>query len=181
MSIFIDLACSRSGPDVAEYLMDQTGTWTISMLVASLAMSPLRQITGNNFFLTQRRQIGLFTFFYGTIHAASFTLFYLDLGLSTLTNEISTKPYIIFGLLCWLCLLPLALTSTNYFQRLMGSFWVRLHKLIYFASILACIHIWLQARSDFTKEIVVSAIITALLIWRIWRKRYRRQSVGLIK
>ena len=181
VGIFIDLACSRSGPDVAEYLLDRTGTWTISMLIVSLAMSPLRQITGNKFFLTQRRQIGLFTFFYGSIHVASFILFYVDWGTSTLTDELSTKPYIIFGLLCWLCLLPLAISSNNYCQKFMGSLWVRLHKLIYFAAILACLHIWLQVRADFTKAIGISATIAALLAWRIWRNKDRRQSLGAIK
>ena len=165
-----DLFFGRSGPDVVSYIMHETGDATFLMLILALSMSPLRHATGLKIFLQLRRQIGLFTFFYASLHAVSYLYFYIDFGWIYLKLEILKRPYIILGFLCWFLLLPLAITSTHYHQKMFGAYWNVLHKLIYPASIFACLHVYLQMRSDFTKAIIFSAVVLFLLAWRIRRR-----------
>ena len=150
--------------------MHETGDATFLMLILALSMSPLRHATGLKVFLQLRRQMGLFAFFYASLHAASYLYFYIDIGWIYLKLEILKRPYIILGFLCWLLLLPLAVTSTHYHQKMFGAYWSVLHKFIYLASIFACLHVYLQVRSDFTKAIAFSAAVLFLLAWRIHRR-----------
>ena len=165
-----DLFFARSGPDVVSHIMHETGNATFLMLILALSMSPLRHASGLKVFLQLRRQMGLFAFFYASLHAASYLYFYIDFGWIYVKLEILKRPYIILGFLCWLLLLPLAITSTRYHQKMLGAYWRVLHKLIYLASIFACLHVYLQVRSDFTKAIVFSAVVLFLLAWRIRRR-----------
>ena len=168
-----DLVFTRSGPDVVKYIMHKTGDLAILMLIATLAMSPLRAASGLKIFLQLRRQIGLFAFFYASLHAVSYLFFYIDFGWIYVKLEILKRPYIVLGFLCWLFLLPLALTSTRYHKRLLGVFWSVLHRFIYLASIFACLHIWLQVRSDPVAAIGFSAVVVFLLGWRVRRRLIR--------
>ena len=176
-----DLFFARSGPDVVSYIMHETGDATFLMLILALSMSPLRHASGSTIFLKLRRQMGLFAFFYASLHAVSYLYFYIDIGWIELKLEVLKRPYIILGFLCWLLLLPLALTSTHYHKKMLGAYWSVLHKLIYLASIFACLHVYLQVRSDFTKAIAFSAAVLFLLAWRIHRRFFFGRIVVLKK
>ena len=180
ISLVGDLLFLRSGPDPTRHIMQHTGNSTFMLLLLVLTISFFRKVPDLKFIFHLRRQIGLFVFFYASLHTISYLLLYMDFGWIHVKSEILKRPYIVFGFMCWLLLLPLALTSNRYFQRLLGESWIKLHKLIYIASIFACVHVWLQVRSDATSAVSFSIIVAGLLGWRIHRSRsiYRILSVS---
>ncbi len=175
--LLIDLFLSRSGPDVVKYIMYKTGDATFLLLIFVLSISPLRAVTGLKIFVNLRRQIGLFVFFYASLHALSYLFFYLDYDWISFKLEIFKRPYIVLGFFCWLLLLPLAITSTRYHQRLLGVRWKLLHRLIYIAVIFACAHVYLQMRSDPIKALGFSGVVALLLVWRLHRRFFRYECV----
>lgn len=157
------------GPDPAESLMHVSGEWSLRMLALTLLVSPLRSWTGWPGWLRFRRMLGLFVFFYASIHLAIFGQFYLGWDAGVLLEELTERPYITAGFASWLLLLPLALTSTRRMQRRLGRRWLRLHRLIYTAAVLACLHLLWQARSDLGQALFYLVIVGMLLLWR-WRR-----------
>ena len=167
------------GPDPAEAIMHATGEWSLRLLLLTLLVSPLRQWTGWAVVMRQRRMLGLFAFFYACVHLLSFAHFYVGWTLPLLLEELGERPYIAVGFLAWLLLLPLALTSTRGWQRRLRRRWQQLHRLIYPAGVLACLHLMWQARSDVGEALVYTVFMAVLLGWRV--TRYRRRSLRAIK
>ncbi|RZU48286.1 sulfoxide reductase heme-binding subunit YedZ [Fluviicoccus keumensis] len=133
------------GPDPAKALVDSSGLWTIRLLWLTLAMTPLRIITGMNGWVRYRRRLGLGALFYACIHLSCYAVFFLEGEWVALVREIVKRPYIVVGFMAWLLLLPLGLTSTRQWQRKLGHNWLRLHKAVYLIAFLALIHfIWLK-------------------------------------
>jgi methionine sulfoxide reductase heme-binding subunit len=161
------------GPDPAKSLMLQTGEWSLRFLVVTLLVSPLRQWTGWSWVMRLRRMLGLYAFFYATVHLTSFLQFYLGWSPSRLGEELVERPYITVGFLAWLCLIPLAVTSTRGWQRRLRRRWMQLHRLVFAAAPLACLHLFWQARSDIGEALVYSVIVAALLLWRVRRATLR--------
>lgn len=161
------------GPDPAKTLMLETGEWSLRLLVVTLLVSPLRQWTGWALVMRLRRMLGLYAFFYACVHLASFGHFYIGWSGALLAEELAERPYIAVGFAAWLLLLPLALTSTRGWQRRLRRNWQRLHRLIYPAAVLACLHLLWQARSDIGEALVYSVMVGLLLGWRLWRARER--------
>ncbi|WP_241262808.1 sulfite oxidase heme-binding subunit YedZ [Parahaliea mediterranea] len=149
--------------------MLQTGEWSLRFLVLTLLVSPLRQWTGWALVMRMRRMIGLYAFFYACIHLASFGHFYIGWSATILAEELVERPYVTVGFVAWLLLLPLAVTSTRGWQRRLRRHWQRLHRLIYPAAVLACLHLLWQARSDIGEALVYIVMVGALLAWR-WRR-----------
>jgi sulfoxide reductase heme-binding subunit YedZ len=169
----------RLGPDPAEVLMHITGEWALRILALTLLISPLRSWTGWSVLLKMRRMLGLFAFFYGCIHFLSFLQFYIGWAPASLGEELVERPYIALGFGAWLLMLPLALTSTRTMQRRLRGNWRRLHRLIYPAAVLACLHLLWQARSDVGEALIYLVIFALLLGWRVQRYRLqRRQSAS---
>lgn len=171
-------ATSALGADPAEAVMHVTGEWTLRMLVLTLLISPLRQWTAWPVLFKLRRMLGLFAFFYGCIHLLSFCQFYTGWEPAVLLEELVERPYITAGFLAWLLMVPLAFTSTRAMQRRLGRRWTRLHRAIYPAALLGCLHLAWQARSDIGEALVYSVIVVALLGWRFRRFARRRQTVS---
>lgn len=159
------------GPDPAESIMHGTGEWSLRILLLGLAISPLREWTGWAPLLKLRRMLNLYAFFYACVHLTAFCHFYVGWTLGILLEELAERPYITFGFLAWLLMLPLALTSTRAMQRRLRRNWRRLHRLVYPLAILACAHLLWQARSDIGEPLVYCALLALLLGWRV-RNRY---------
>ncbi len=155
------------GPDPAESIMQVTGEWSLRILLVTLAVSPVRKIWGWRWPMTLRRMLGLFTFFYATVHLASFGHFYIGWTPSILVEELVERPYITVGALAWVLMLPLAVTSTRKMQRRLKRNWRRLHSAVYPAAMLACLHLLWQARSDLGEPILYSVVLFMLLVWRL--------------
>lgn len=163
------------GPDPAEALMHVTGEWTLRLLALTLLVSPLRAWTGWSLLLKLRRMLGLYAFFYGCIHLLSFLQFYVGWTPAGLLEELAERPYITMGFTAWLLMLPLAITSTRGMQRRLRRNWLRLHRLVYPAAILACLHLLWQARSDIGEALFYIGIFAVLLGWRLRRRRLQRR------
>jgi methionine sulfoxide reductase heme-binding subunit len=133
------------GADPAKSLVDQSGIWAIRSILLALAMTPLRLMTKQTFFVIFRRMTGLFAFFYALAHFLIYSILLLGLDLSQLGTELIRRPYIIVGFIALILYVPLAITSTNGWQRRLKRNWVKLHKLVYIIGILAVIHMtWLK-------------------------------------
>lgn len=159
----------NAGPDPAELIMHISGEWGLRMLVLTLLVTPLRQWLGWSALLRYRRMLGLYTFFYACLHLLAFAHFYVGWTGAILVEELVERPYISVGALSLLLMLPLAVTSTRGMQRRLRRNWVRLHRLVYPAAILACLHLLWQARSDIGEALVYSAVLGFLLVWRLRR------------
>ncbi len=155
------------GPDPAKAIMLDTGEWALRLLALTLLASPLRSWAGWSLPLRLRRMLGLYSFFYACLHLMAFGQFYLGWSWQLLLEELTERPYILMGFGSWLLLLPLALTSTRGWQRRLRRNWRRLHRLIYPAAVLACLHLAWQARSDIGEALVYAAVFAVLLGWRL--------------
>jgi len=155
------------GPDPAQVLSIETGEWTLRFLLLTLAITPLRQTLGLIEIARLRRMIGLFTFFYATIHLVSWMAFILGFRWFAIAEELVERPYITIGSVAYIILFLLGVTSTNSMVRRLGRNWKRLHKLIYLASVLAIIHLLWILRTDITEAVVYGALLLILLGYRL--------------
>nr|WP_306673671.1 protein-methionine-sulfoxide reductase heme-binding subunit MsrQ [Tahibacter caeni] len=170
------------GPDPVAALEHRSGDWALRLLLITLAITPLRRLSGMTALIRLRRMLGLFAFFYATVHLAIYLV--IDLGgfWRQLFAEIVERPYITVGFLAWLLLVPLALTSTKGMMRRLGRQWGRLHKLVYLIGVLAVLHYIWQVKSGqkiaVREPLVYLAIYLALMAtrlpWAAWLARLRR-------
>lgn len=161
------------GADPVAEIEHRTGIWALRLLLLTLAITPLRQITGLTGLLRFRRMLGLYAFAYASLHLAAFLI--LDLGgwWSSVFEEILRRPYITVGFLAWLGLVPLAVTSTRGWMRRLGRGWVRLHRLVYVIAALGVLHLWWIVKSDLREPLLYASILGALLGWRLYRRARR--------
>lgn len=158
--------------DPVQKLDRELGDWTLIFIVLSLAVRPLADILKRNEIVAYRRMIGLFAFFYATLHVSSYVLFHLKLDIPTFLKDIAERPFITVGMIAFTCLIPLAITSTKgMIRRLGGKAWRRLHLLIYPIALLGIVHFYMMIRADFSRPYIYGAIIVALLGYRYWKKR----------
>ena len=150
-----------------EYILHFTGIWSLRILLLTLAMTPLRNLTKQVFFLRIRRMVGLFSFFYVSLHLMVYVGLDLGFEMSHLLEDIIKRPYITVGFLAWLLLIPLAITSNKKMIRKLAKKWKPLHKSVYVILILACLHfIWL-VKKDLLEPLIYSGIAFVLLFYRL--------------
>lgn len=160
------------GANPAEALIRSLGDWTLRGLCLTLLITPLRQWTGWTAVLRFRRNIGVATFIYGTLHWLAYAWLDQGLDLTALWTDILKRPFILVGTAAWLAMLPLALTSFNAaIRKLGGKAWKKLHKLMYAIAPVALLHFfWMKAgKNNFGEWSIYAAIVLALLGWRAWR------------
>lgn len=162
-----------------DYITDQTGTWMLACLFASLSVTPIRRLTGWNELVKLRRPIGLFAFFYGVLHLLTWIVFvhYFDVGF--MVEDVVKRPYITIGMGAFLILLTLAATSTRYAIRRLGRRWQKLHRLVYVAAVAGLLHFWLLVRADTTEPVrwaMGLSVLLGLRVWWAWRKRQSLRS-----
>ena len=169
------------GPDPVAQIEHRTGDWALRFLLVTLAVTPLRRLTGWNRLARYRRMFGLFAFFYATAHLATYLV--IDLGgfWRQLFVEIVKRPYITVGFLAWLLLVPLAVTSTQGMMRRLGRRWQLLHRLVYACAILGILHfLWLvksgekiAVREPLVYLGVFAVLMLARLPWQRWMAAWR--------
>ena len=158
------------GPDPAQALSIETGEWALRFLLLTLAITPFRQIFRMVEIARLRRMIGLFAFFYASIHFLSWMAFILAFRWLAIAEELVERPYITVGFLAYVILFLLGVTSTNSMVRRLGKNWKRLHKFVYAASILAIVHLLWILRTDVTEAVIYGVLLAILLGYRIFRK-----------
>lgn len=158
-------------------ILHTVGRTGLNLLMITLAVTPVRVLTGLNLLLRFRRLLGLFSFFYLSLHLYAFI--WLDLGFrwNIIAGEIVLRPYLLIGMLALLLLIPLAVTSTRAMQQRLGRRWAKLHRLIYPIAILGIWHFWWHGKQTGNEPIVYAAILAVLLGFRIWRA-WQRRSLG---
>lgn len=165
------------GPDPGEALMHATGEWSLRILAMTLVISPLRVWTGKPWVIKLRRMLGLYAFFYATVHFTLFLQFYTGWTVAALLQELAERPYVSAGFAAWLIMLPLAITSTRSMRRRLGQRWIMLHRQVYAAAIIACLHLLWQARSDIGEPLAYLLVFVLLLAWRVRRAIKHKSSM----
>lgn len=166
-----DTLQNELGTDPVAQLEHRTGLWALRLLLATLAITPLRRLTGWHKAIRYRRMLGLFAFFYATAHLAVYL--FVDLGgyWADIFVQIAKKPYITVGFAAWLLLIPLAVTSTQRMMRRLGRRWQQLHRLVYAAALLGVLHFLWLVKADLREPLVYLAVFAALMLWRLpWAK-----------
>jgi len=145
----------------------QTGLWTLRLLACTLAVTPVRRLSGWNGIVKYRRMLGLFTFFYATVHLSMWVGvdWYFDWG--AMGHELVKHRYIYIGMLTWLLMLPLAVTSTKRAVRRLGKNWVKLHRLVYLAAITGTIHYLWSVKKDTLFPYLYLGTFVLLLGYRV--------------
>src|SRR6185295_6747961 len=168
-----DVYRRRVGANPGEFMTRTTGIMTLLFLMITLAVTPARKITGLNWLVKFRRLFGLFAFFYGFLHLLTYIWFDRYFNLKSIPGDVVNRPFIAFGMIAFLLMLPLAITSTNSMvKRLGGKFWSRLHKLVYAAGIAGAVHFWLFVKSDTRLPLTFGFILLLLLGHRLFVKLY---------
>lgn len=170
----------RANP--AEHITRSTGNWTLRLLLVTLAVTPLRLITGWNWLLRLRRMLGLFAFFYGIVHFSSFISFDHVFDVGEILRDIVKRPFITVGFIALVLMIPLAATSTNAMVRRLGARrWLALHRLVYLIAPLGVLHFWWMVKRDITQPAIFAVVLFALLGFRlvlILRNRLRSSTRG---
>src|SRR5690606_6490967 len=151
------------GPHPVQEVLHSMGKTGLNLLLITLAITPLRKITKQNWLIRLRRLLGLFAFFYVVLHLLAYAALDLRFDFATLGTDIAERPYITIGTLAILLLIPLAVTSTRGWQRRLGRDWTRLHKLVYVSAVLGVIHFWWQVKADIREPLRYALILGALL------------------
>ena len=156
------------GPDPTAALAFATGLTTLRLLAITLAISPLRRLWPRLSWLIKfRRLLGLFAFFYASLHMLTYVALYASFNLATIVSDVTKRRFIFVGVAAYLLLLPLALTSTNWaIRKLGGKRWNRLHKLVYLAAVCGVIHYWWQVKTGVMTPLTMTMIFAALFLAR---------------
>lgn len=165
------------GANPIEAVLHWSGRWTLIFLLTGLAITPLRRLTGWNGIIKVRRLVGLFAFFYATLHLSLYLG--LDQGFAWpfIVEDVLKRPFITVGMAAFLLLVPLAVTSTKGWIRRLGKKWQKLHRLVYVAAGLGALHFYWKVKADTFWPLVAVAILSALLLVRVpWRQIGQREA-----
>lgn len=164
---------NQLGANPAEALIRSLGDWTLRFLVLVLAITPLRVTAGWPALARLRRMVGLFVFFYASMHLLAYALFDMGFDVAGIAADVIKRPFILVGFLGWVLLLALAATSFNRAIRAMGAKrWQMLHRSVYLIAGLAVLHFfWMRAgKNNFAEVGVYAAVLGSLLAWRVWSR-----------
>jgi methionine sulfoxide reductase heme-binding subunit len=168
------------GANPIEVITRSTGDWTLTLVLATLTITPLRRITRQYWLIGVRRMIGLFAFFYGGLHFTTYIWLDKSFDLHEMFKDIAKRPFITVGFSAFVLLIPLALTSTaGWIRRLGGRNWQRLHRLIYLTGILGVIHYLWLVKADRRKPLEYGFVLSLLLLYRVvmWVTEGRKDAV----
>ena len=155
------------GANPIEFVTRSTGTWTLVGLLATLAVTPLRRLTGRAGLVRYRRMLGLFAFFYASLHVVTYLWLDQFFELAAIAGDIVKRPFISVGFAAFVLLIPLAATSTQAMMRRLGRRWQALHRLVYAIAVLGVIHyVWL-VKQDMTQPLIYGALLAVLLAARL--------------
>jgi len=176
--LLIGIQNNALGANPTEFITRSTGEWTLILLCVTLTVTPLRQLTGMAWLVNLRRMLGLFAFFYAALHFLTFIWFDHFFDLAAMLADIIKRPFITVGVVAFVLLLPLAITSSNRAIRALGSRrWQLLHRLIYVIAGVSLLHFWWMrsGKNDFAEPLLYIGIIGVLLGFRVITAWHRRQ------
>ena len=159
-----------------EFLTRSSGTWTLVCLLVTLAITPLRRLTGQPALVRLRRMCGLFAFFYGFLHFMAWVWWDRGFDPAQMLADIGERPFITVGFVAFVLMAALAATSTQWAMRRLGKRWQRLHRAVYAIGLLAVLHYWWHkaGKNDLEQPMIYAAVLAVLLGWRVaawWRRR----------
>ena len=158
---------NQLGPEPVDRIINHFGEWTLIFILLTLSMTPLRKITKSVEWIKFRRMLGLFTFFYASIHMLSYVGLDYRFDFEPLINDVLKKKFIFIGFSAWLLLIPLAITSSERMVRLLKQNWKKIHRLIYIIGIFGVLHyIWLS-KTIFFKPLIFLILLIILLLFRV--------------
>src|SRR5215469_15891390 len=166
------------GPDPVKELEHECGKTALNLLLLTLAVTPVRELTSQPQLLRLRRMLGLFAFFYVVLHFTIYLVLDLELNFATLGADIAKRPYITIGFTALLLLIPLAVTSTNGMMRRLGRRWQTLHRLVYVIAVLGVWHFYWQVKRDVREPLLYAGILAVLLGYRVVRALSRRRAAA---
>ena len=165
------------GANPVEFLTRTTGMLTLLFLLISLAVTPLRKVTGVQWLIQLRRMLGLYAFFYGLLHLTTYIWFDRSFNVKSTVADIYARPFIAIGMVSFFLMIPLAITSTKgWIKRLGGKRWARLHKLVYVSAAGGVIHFWMLVKSDTRLPIRFALFLAVLLGSRLVIKQLKQKS-----
>jgi sulfoxide reductase heme-binding subunit YedZ len=172
------------GANPIDKVTDITGTWTLRFLLVTLAVTPLRRLTGWNEVISLRRMMGLFAFFYGTLHALTYVVLDQFFAFDLIVKDVAKRPFITAGFTAFVLLVPLAVTSTaGWIRRLGGRRWQRLHRLAYVSATAGVVHYYWLVKADTSRPLRYASVLALLLGLRAawwWRSRTGDRGTGLL-
>ena len=159
----------RLGANPIEFVIRSLGTWTLTLLLVTLSITPLRRLTGWNSLIRVRRMLGLFVFFYVCLHLLAYAGVDQGFDMSAILADVVKRPYITVGVTCFVLLIPLAVTSTNAMQRWFGGRrWLLLHRLVYLIAAGGVLHYFQLVKKDITQPALYGLMLSLLLGVRLW-------------
>ena len=166
------------GANPIEYITHSTGWWTLTFLLITLSVTPLRRLTGWNWLLRLRRMLGLFAFFYVCLHFVTYIWLDQFFDWHSMVKDIAKRPFITVGFTAFLLLIPLAATSTNRMVKRLGARrWQRLHRAVYVIAVLGVLHFWWLVKKDIREPLLFAALLGLLFLVRlIYRLRKTHAS-----
>lgn len=175
LSLSVSIFLNNLGANPVEFIERHFGKWALIFLCLTLSMTPLRRITHMNQWILYRRMLGLFTFFYATVHLLCYIGLDYHFAWIDIKNDIIKHRYVLVGFLGWLLLLPLAITSSEKMMRKLKSNWKRLHRLIYLIAILGVLHFAWLVKKDITEPLIYALIVLILFLLRL--NLFKRQKL----
>ena len=170
------------GANPIEFITHSTGDWTLILVLTTLSITPLRRLTRQYWLIGIRRMVGLFAFFYGTLHFLTYIWLDKFFDVHEMLKDIAKRPFITVGFSAFVLLIPLALTSTTAsIRRLGGRNWQRLHRLIYLTAILGVVHYLWLVKADRRKPLEYGAVLAILLLYRVvaWGLQRRKEPAPI--
>ena len=170
--IIYQLIYNKLGPEPVDRVINHFGEWTLIFVLLTLSMTPLKKITNSLEWIKFRRMLGLFAFFYASVHMLSYVGLDYRFDFEPLIDDVLKKKFIFIGFSAWLLLIPLAITSSDKMVRILKKKWKKLHRLVYVISIFGVLHfIWLS-KTIFFKPLIFLIILIILLLFRINLKKF---------
>lgn len=162
------------GANPPDAIIDRSGEWSLRLLLLTLAVTPLRLVTGWRWPQRVRRMLGLYAFFYGGVHLVAWGLFEHGLRLGPLWADVWNRTYLAVGFIAVVGMLPLAATSFNGAMRRLGRWWMRLHRTVYLLAALSVLHYYLLVKADVREPLIYAGILALLLAYRLLPRGWQR-------
>lgn len=175
---------NRLGANPVEFITHSTGWWALALILITLSVTPVRRLAGLPWLLRLRRTLGLFAFFYASLHFLTYIWLDQFFDWTDIVKDIGKRPFIMLGFSAFVLLIPLAITSTDAMvRRLRAKRWQRLHRLVYVSSALGVAHFWWLVKKDITEPFIFAALLASLFIIRLLYllRQQRRSSTPAVR
>lgn len=164
------------GANPLEFIVDETGRWAIILLLAGLAVSTARHLFNWRQLLGIRRMLGLYTFFYSCLHVLAYLWFEQSFSMSGLVQDLQERSFILIGMLAFLGLVPLALTSSKAAIKRLGKQWLKIHRMVYVITFLVLVHYWWMVKVGYQEAILYTGLYSFFLLERLYRSFFNQKK-----